>query len=196
MKFQFNRRMAKIGVLNTRNEKHGKEKKVPAADVTIRFPLKLDELDTVVITSTDDMPAFSEVIYDENGNLLTNMISPLKVNRKPEGLYFVIFDKELPTGAKKAKGKQKANGIDPARALEFDACKAKNITLELGSGPNIILSFTLGLHPTDAQWARLINIMEQDREIIVEARQEELFGEPNDWGGDGEDDEDDEDDDE
>jgi hypothetical protein len=180
MKFQFTRRNAKIGVLNTRNEKHGKEAKVPAADITIKFPLKLAELDTVVITATDDMPKFSEVMFDEKGNLLTNMISPLKVNRKPEGLYIVIFDKELPTGTKtrgaKAKKGQKANGVDPATALEFDACKAKDITLELGSGPNLMLSFKVALHPNDKDWARLINIMEQEREVLIEARQEELFG--------------------
>lgn len=195
MKFSFTRRNAKIGVVNTRNEKHGKETKVPAADVTIKFPLKLSELDTVVITATDDMPKFSEVMFDEKGNLLTNMISPLKVNRKPEGLYIVLFDKELPTGTKtrggKGKGKQKPNGVDPATALEFDACKAKDITLELGSGPNIMLSFKVALHPTDKDWSRLINIMEQEREVTIEARQEELFGEQpeEEEGDDGDNDE-------
>lgn len=192
MKFSFSRRNAKIGVLNTRNEKHGKEAKVPAADLTIKFPLKLAELDTVVIVATDDMPKFSEVLFDDKGNLLTNMISPLKVNRKPEGLYIAIFDKELPTGTKtrggKGKKNQKPSGIDPATALEFDACKAKDITLELGSGPNIMLSFKVALHPNDKDWARLINIMEQEREVVIEARQEELFGEDADEEEGGDDD--------
>ncbi len=193
MKFQFNRRVATIGVLNTRNEKHGKTEKVPAADITVKFPLKLAELDTVVISSTEDMPKFSEVLFDKKGNILTNMISPIRVNRKPEGLYLVIFDKELPSGTKTrgGAGKKRANGIDPATALEFDGCKAKNIAIEVGSGPNIILSFTVQLHPTDKDWARLVNIMEQQREIVIEARQEEMFGEQNEEEEEGEEDDED-----
>lgn len=197
MKFVFSRRLAKIGVLNTRNEKHGKEKKVPAGDITIRFPLKIEELDTVVITNPD-MPKFSEVMFDEKGNLLTNMISPLKINRKPENLYVVIFDKELPGGAsraaKKGRKSQKSNGIDPARALEFEPVKGTNVTLELGSGPNIVLSFTIQLHPSDSDWARLVKIMEQDREVLIDQKQEEMFGEQGGKNPDADDDEDDEDD--
>lgn len=157
MKFKIHRRKGKFGKGNFRNENHGKEK-VPAADLPITFDGGKRELDMLAPLIGD--LKFSDVIYDEKGNLLMPYLSPMSIHRKPDNVTFRCWDN--PTNAK--------------NVLEFDGCTVKSIVATLKNKRNLIITLTVQLHDDpDKHTARLRKIMDKEYEFELEAQQEDFF---------------------
>lgn len=162
MKFKVHRRAGQFGKINIRNENHGDEK-VPAADLSVTFTGGKRELD--MLCPMPDGSKFSEMIYDESGNLLMPFLSPMKVHRKPDTIKFCCWDR--PTSEKDF--------------LQFGDVSVKSISVQLKDKRNIIVSCMVQLHDDpEKHTARLRRLMDAEREFSLEALQEDLFNEEQD----------------
>lgn len=151
------RRTMKFGKFNPRTEKHGKDSK-HASDLVVSFPITRAELDMYMPVTHGLL--ISDSIYDEKGNLQTPYLSPLTVNRNPEGVRFRVWDR--PT-----------NQEDH---IELEGCKLKGFKIVLNDKGNITCSTLIQMHDDpELHSARLRMLSDKEFDGELEVLQEEMF---------------------
>lgn len=157
MKFDFKKRGAEFGVFNNRRERHGEER-VKAIDLPMRHQVTVKELDMLV--PCQGVP-FSEFLYGggKKPKLQTYLLSPLKIDRRPEHVTLIIYD----------------NDVDKRKSMKFEDVTIKDPVLEFEEDGVIYLSYKAQIHPGDL-FARVSdNVEAQSRQFECRATQPELF---------------------
>lgn len=170
MKFDFKKRQCEFGVFNNRRENEGQEKlKRKAIDLPFRFQIKPKELD--MVAPTNGVP-LSQFLFGEDlrkPELQTHLLSPMKVQRKPEHIDLQIFD-----------------DVDKRKVMRFKDTKIKDPTVEIEQDGTIYLTGKFQIHP-DGLLDRISDTVEaQTVQFECKATQPELFDAPGD-GEEGED---------
>ncbi|HSV90940.1 MAG TPA: hypothetical protein VLH80_07555 [Nitrospiraceae bacterium] len=161
MQFSFKKRAANFGVYNNRLENNGPDKKVKAIDLPFEFQMKPKEIDMVV--PTNGVP-LSQFLFGDNlrkPELQTHLLSPLKVQRKPEHIELVIYD----------------DGIDKRKCMRFKDTTVKDPTIVIDQDGTPYLTGKFQIHPNGQLQRISDNIEGQTREFECRATQPELFDE-------------------
>jgi hypothetical protein len=166
-RFKFPRATTSFGVFNPREEKN----KGKACDIPFTFSAQADLLGMLApdlgIDIRDEKEdeditlAFLGELYDDAAVVRRPSLSPLHINRKPEGVTVRIYD----------KGKKEP--------LTLSNCRVKNIIVELKAGMNIEVSGMIQ-YPQyhDAELLRINNLMNSQADMEMEASQSDLFDQP------------------
>lgn len=171
MKFDFRKRQCNFGVFNNRMENNGPDVKVKAIDLPFQIKLKPKELDMVV--PTNGVPLSQFLFGDDlrKPELQTHLLSPLKVQRKPEHVELVIYD---------------GGGVDKRKVMRFKDTKVKDPTITIEQDGTPYLSGKFQIHP-DGMLQRISdNVEGQTLEFECKATQPELFDKPDEEGEEGE----------
>jgi hypothetical protein len=173
MRFELSRTTASFGILNLRVEKN----KGHACDLAFEVTVGADLLSMLVPAQEEDhgegaenvVPIVSEdrlvaELYSEEGYVRRPAISPLHVNRKPEGVTVTIWDQD-----------EDGPVTDP---LILKPCSFKSVKGALQSPHQLVLSGLIQ-YPlyTDEELVRLNAIMDTTHDIAWVVEQSDLFDE-------------------
>jgi hypothetical protein len=168
MRFELSRTTASFGILNLRVEKN----KGHACDLAFEVTVGADLLSMLVPAQEQDqgegaenvVPIVSEdrlvaELYSEEGYVRRPAISPLHVNRKPEGITVTIWDEHN-------------------EPLVLKPCSFKSVKGALQSPHKLVLSGLIQ-YPlyTDEELVRLNAVMDTTHDIAWEVDQSDLFEE-------------------
>lgn len=168
MRFELSRTTASFGILNLRVEKN----KGHACDLAFEVTVGADLLSMLVPAQQEDqgegaenvVPIVSEdrlvaELYSEEGYVRRPAMSPLHVNRKPEGVTVTIWDEH-----------------EDGSSLVLKPCSFKSVKGALQSPHQLVLSGLIQ-YPlyTDEELVRLNAIMDTTHDIAWEVEQVDLF---------------------
>ena len=168
MRFELSRTTASFGILNLRMEKN----KGHACDLAFEVTVGADLLSMLVPAQDEHqgegaenvVPIVSEdrlvaELYSEEGYVRRPAISPIHINRKPEGITITIWDEH-------------------DEPLVLKPCSFKSIKGALQSPHQLVLSGLIQ-YPlyTDEELVRLSAIMDTTHDIAWVAEQSDLFEE-------------------
>lgn len=156
MKFDFSKRSCVIGKINLRNEFHG-EDRVIAMDIPLAFAITFEELDMVVPCQDVKL---SKILFDSKKRLVTHLLSPISVHRKPEHISVTVYDKQL---------------REKDTSLKFEDVTIKDIKVDLEDGEKLTLRCKAQLRPSPDKRERLIDVMGESRNFECFSAQPELF---------------------
>jgi len=171
MRFELSRTTASFGVYNPRVEKN----KGPACDLPFEVTVGADLLSMLVPAQEEDQGEGAENVvtlptedrlvaelYSEEGYVRRPAISPLHINRKPEGVTVTIWDEHEEDGS----------------PLILKPCRFTTIQAELKSPHQVVLSGKVqySLY-TDEELVRINALMDTTHDIAWEVEQSDLFEE-------------------
>ncbi len=171
MRFELSRTTASFGVYNPREEKN----KGPACDLPFEVTVGADLLSMLVPAQEEDhgegaenvVPIVSEdrlvaELYSEEGYVRRPAISPIHINRKPEGVTVTIWDEHEEDGS----------------ALVLKPCRFTTLTAGLKSPHQLVLRGKIQYSEyTDAELVRINALMNQTHDIAWVVEQVDLFDE-------------------
>ncbi len=177
MRFELTRTTAMFGVYNARKEKNvGPACDIPftvtvGADLlAMLIPAQQEELgegaeNVVPITTEDRLMA---ELYSEEGYVRRPAISPLHINRKPEGVKVEIWDLEGPDA-------------DP---LVLNPCRFTSLLAELQSPHQIVLTGKIQYsRHSDSELIRISHLMDTTHDIAWTVEQGDMFEESGEGAG-------------
>ena len=180
MRFELLRTTAKFGVYNPREEKN----KGPACDIPFEVTVGADLLSMLVPAQEQELEEGAENVvtlptedrlvaelYSEEGYVRRPAMSPLHINRKPEGVTVGIWDQEAPDA-------------DP---LVLKPCRFTTLQVQLISPHQLILTGKIQYSKyTDSELIRINALMNSSHDISWEIEQQDLFEEKPEDDGSGE----------
>ena len=169
MRFELSRTTASFGVYNPREEKN----KGPACDIPFEVTVGADLLAMLVPAQEEDQGEGAENVvtlptedrlvaelYSEEGYLRRPAISPLHINRKPEGAKVTIWDEHEEGGA----------------PLVLQPCRFTGITAGLKSPHQLVLRGKIQYSEyTDDELVRINALMNQTHDLAFVVDQSDLF---------------------
>lgn len=171
MKYDFAKRACEFGVFNNRLENMGPDQKRKAIDLPMKWQIKPKELDMLVPAQGT---LLSQFLFGDDLRkpvLQCPLLSPLKVQRKPEHITLTIYD----------------DGVDKRKKLTFTDVSIKDPILEFDD-ETIFLKCKAQLHP-DGMLQRINdNVEGKTLQFECKATQPELFDQDSEDEGEGEDD--------
>jgi hypothetical protein len=171
MKFELTRTTATFGVYNPREEKN----KGPACDIPFEVTVGADLL-SMLVPAQEELPEegaenvvtlptedrLVAELYSEEGYVRRPAISPLHINRKPEGVTVKIWDQEAPDA-------------DP---LVLQPCRFTTLQAELQSPHQIVLTGKIQHSKySDSELVRISHLMNSTHDISWEIEQGDMFEE-------------------
>ncbi len=171
MRFELSRTTASFGVYNPREEKN----KGPACDLPFEVTVGADLLSMLVPAQEEDqgdtpenvvsLPTEDRLVaelYSEEGYVRRPAISPLHINRKPEGVTVTIWDEHEEDGS----------------PLVLKPCRFTTIQASLQSPHQVVLSGKIqySLY-TDEELVRINALMDTTHDIAWVVEQSDLFEE-------------------
>ena len=171
MRFELSRTTASFGVYNPRVEKN----KGPACDLPFEVTVGADLLSMLVPAQEQDhgegaenvVPIVSEdrlvaELYSEEGYVRRPAISPLHINRKPEGVTVTIWDEHEEDGS----------------PLILKPCRFTTVQARLQSPHQVVLSGKIQYSQyTDEELVRINALMDTTHDIAWVAEQSDMFEE-------------------
>ena len=171
MQFELERTTAKFGVFNPREEKN----KGPACDIPFQGTVGADLLSMLVPAQEEDpadgaenvvsLPTEDRLVaelYSEEGYVRRPAISPLHINRKPEGVKVEIWDQEAPDA-------------DP---LVLEPCRFTTLQAALQSPHQIVMTGKIQYSGyTDSELVRINALMNSTHDIAWKVAQTAMFEE-------------------
>lgn len=169
MRFELSRTTASFGILNLRIEKN----KGPACDLAFEVTVGADLLSMLVPAQQEGqgegaenvVPIVSEdrlvaELYSEEGYVRRPAISPIHINRKPEGVTVTIWDDHEEDGS----------------PLVMQPCNFKSLQARLQSPHQVVLSGLIQYSEyTDEELVRFNALMGHTHDIGWVIEQQELF---------------------
>jgi hypothetical protein len=171
MKFELTRTTATFGVYNPREEKN----KGPACDIPFEVTVGADLLSMLVPAQEQEPGEGAENVvslvtedrlvaelYSEEGYVRRPAISPLHINRKPEGVMVKIWDQEAPE----------------AEPLILQPCRFTTLQAALQSPHQIVLTGKIQYSGyTDSELVRINALMNSTHDLAWEIEQQDMFEE-------------------
>lgn len=169
MRFELSRTTASLGVYNARKEQNVG----PACDIPFEVTVGADLLAMLVPAQEEDQGEGAENVvtlptedrlvaelYSEEGYVRRPAMSPLHVNRKPEGVTVTIWDEHEEDGS----------------PLILKPCSFKSIKAKLQSPHQLVLSGLIQYSKhTDDELVRISHLMDTTHDIAWEVDQSDLF---------------------
>lgn len=161
MRFKLSKRTGHIDNVNLRSELKGKDERTPACDVSITCRGTKRDVDMLFPTE-EGYAKYSDLLFNKQGYYLVPFDNVHKLNRKPEGVTFTLYDQATKKTAK----------------LTFQQARIKDIIVTfMGGKHECEITFKVQLHPDlEKDLPRLAAVQQTDREFEVEATQDDMFG--------------------
>ena len=179
MRFELDRTTASFGVFNPREEKNVG----PACDIPFEVTVGADILSMLVPAQDEDTPEGENVVelpvedrlvaelYSEEGYVKRPAMSPIHVNRKPEGVTVTIWDDHETDGS----------------PMVLQPCRFTTLQAELQSPHQVVLKGKIQYSKyTDDELVRINSLMNSTHDIAWVVEQTDMFDGEGESGGDGE----------